>query len=67
MRTIKVGYTIERRYHSGPNEQCVWLPVRVTYVWRDALYYGDCYVLLRDEGVTWRRVAARVDDEDETK
>ena len=64
MSAIKVDDTIERRYHAGPNEPCVWLPVKVTHTWRDALYYGTFYVLLRDEGVTWRRVPT---DKDETK
>lgn len=64
MTTIKTGDVIERRYHSDASTPSVWLPVEVTHVWRDALYYGTFYVLLRDEGVTWRRVP---DDKDETK
>lgn len=62
--TISVGDVIERRYHATVESPSVWLPVKVTHVWRDALYYGTFYVLLRDEGVTWRRVPVA---EDETK
>lgn len=55
IRPIKPGDAIERRYWDTQSGHTYWQRYEVTKIWRDAIYLGSIFVLMRDEGVTWRR------------